>query len=231
MPCTWRSTCATWIKNSSKIWAVGDEVVAFSATTLPRNWTLSDDAGFLPVALQQRGDLQPTALGTRDRDLVVFFKNSAQMWVPDPDPALHVFKHPIKGVGTDYQQSIAHVSDDLFFLSRQGYRSIAMTSTSDNLTDIDVGSPIDSIVAPLLTGSVNPVAEYYAGAGQYWCAIGSNVHTYTFSRTAKISAWSLYTYDGIAFEDMAELDGVLYFRDGDDVYKVDDTLYTDAGAN
>ncbi len=220
---------ASWIKMSSKIWAVDGDVVRFSATSLPRDWTTAEDAGFLPTGLQQTGALEALALGQQERDLVVYFADSAQIWVPDPDPALHVFKKPINGVGTRWPRSVNNVSGDSFFLSDYGFRSISMRGATDNLTDVDVGSPIDAIVTPLLTSGIDPVSAYYAGGGQYWCAIGSTIFTYTFSRTMKISAWAQYDI-GVPIDDMAELGGKLYIRSGDDIYQVDESVHTDDGA-
>lgn len=217
------------IKMASKIWAVAGDVVRFSATNLPRNWTLADDAGFLPSGLQQGGADNARALGQQDRDLVVFFDTAAQVWVPDPDPRLHTFRKPIRGVGTRYPRSVANVSDDSFFLSDAGYRSIAVRGQDANLQDFDVGSPIDEVVSPLLPPTADPISIYHAGGGQYLCQVDSQVHVFTFSRSAKISAWSVYEF-GITFDDFAELNGVLYLRSGDDVYKLDDTVFTDDGA-
>jgi len=221
---------AAWIKMSSKIWAPDGDVVRFSATSMPRDWTTAEDAGFLSTGLQQTGALEALALGQQDRDLVVYFQDSAQIWVPDPDPALHVFKKPINGVGTRYPRSVNNVSGDSYFLSDFGFRSISMRGATDNLTDVDVGSPIDARVKPLLTAGIDPVSTYYAGGGQYWCAIGSSIFAYTFSRTMKISAWSEYTL-GVSVDDFATLGGKLYIRSGDDVYQVDDAVFTDDGTS
>jgi len=210
---------------SSKIWAPDGDVVRFSATSMPRDWTTAEDAGFLSTGLQQTGALEALALGQQDRDLVVYFQDSAQIWVPDPDPALHVFKKPINGVGTRYPRSVNNVSGDSYFLSDFGFRSISMRGATDNLTDVDVGSPIDARVK-----GIDPVSTYYAGGGQYWCAIGSSIFAYTFSRTMKISAWSEYTL-GVSVDDFATLGGKLYIRSGDDVYQVDDAVFTDDGTS
>jgi len=156
------------------------------------------------------------------------FDDSAQIWVPDPEPALHVFRKPIRNIGTPYPGSLAHVSDDLLFLSKAGYRSIGAQGATDNLTDLDVGTPIDSIVTPLLVGGINPIAAYYAGGGQYWCAIGNTVHAFTFSRTDKVRAWSKYTL-AVTPDALAVLNGELYIREGDKVYLVDDAVFTDNG--
>jgi hypothetical protein len=52
---------------------------------------------------------------------------------------------------------------------------------------------------------------------------------FTYSRTAKIAAWSYYEFPQ-AIEALAELDGTMYLRSGNDVYQVDDQAASDAGA-
>lgn len=221
---------ASFIKMSSKIWALNGDTAPFSATGLPRNWSLSDDAGYLPIGLQQSGGSDAKALGQRDRDLVVFFPNGAQIWVPDPDPALHVFKKPIPSVGTKFAGSVGQLSDDVYFLSDFGFRSITITGSDGSLTDMDVGSPIDKRVKPLVNDSINPIAQYFSGGGQYWCVIGTTVFIYTFSRSMKMSAWSEYEFPE-GFDAIAELNGVLYIRIGDAVYKFDDSATNDYGTD
>lgn len=221
---------AQWLKTTNKIWALGPngDTLPFCATDLPRNWTLVDDAGFLPIGLQQKGGTDAKALGLMDRDLVVFFGSAAQVWVPDANPALHVFKKAVPGVGTRFPGSVQSVSDDLYVLGDEGYRSVVINYKSGNPSDLDVGSPIDKVVKPLITGSIDPVSHFIAGRSQYWCAIGNTVFVYSFSRTAKISAWAVYTLP-FTPEVFAELDGVMYARSGDDVYKIDESAYADDG--
>jgi len=218
---------ASWIKNSSKIWALNGDTAPFSATGLPRNWTLPDDAGFLPIGLQQAGGNNAKAIGQRDKDLVVFFPNSSQVWIPDPDPALHVFKKPITGIGTKFPGSVGQLSDDVYFLSDFGFRSITV-ARDGNLTDMDVGSPIDKVVKPVINDSIEPLSIYYSGGGQYWCVIGTSVFVYTFSRSMKMSAWSEYQFP-TGFDAIAELNGTLYVRIGDEVYSLNDATAGDYG--
>lgn len=220
---------ASWIKLSSKIWALNGDTAPFSATGLPRNWTLAEDAGYLPVGLQQAGGNNAKGLGQRDNDLVVFFSNSAQLWAHDPDPALHVFRKPIKGVGTNFHGSVEQLSDDSYFLSDFGFRSITV-ARNGNPTDMDVGSPIDKHVKPLINSSISPLAKYYSGGGQYWCAIGTSVFVYTYSHSNKLSAWSEYTFPA-GFDAIAELNSTLYVRIGDEVYSLDDSATDDYGTD
>lgn len=217
-----------FIKLASKIWAINGETVRFSATGLPRNWTLTDDAGYLSTGLQQTGALDATGLGQHGKDLVAFFDDAAQIWSPDPDPALHVLKKILPGAGTRYPKSIGKIASDTLFLSDIGYRSISNIGQYENLAEMDVGSPIDPVVTPLLVDGIQPESAFYKGGGQYWCAIGNTIHVYTYSRTGKISAWSEYDM-GVTVDAFAELNGQLYIRSGDDVYKVDSSAFTDDG--
>ncbi len=215
-------------KAASKIFAVDGEVVRFCATDDARDWTLIDDAGFLPTGRQQSGALDAQGLGDYQNDLAVFFKDGLQLWVVDPDPALHVLRKRIACSGSEYPGSVMDLSGELMYLSKAGYRSVSAVAKSDNLQEIDIGNPIDSLVTPLLTAGIRPIAGFYKTGGQYWDIIGSKAHVYTFSRSAKISAWSEYDLSH-SFTDFAELDGVLYLRSGDDVYKLDSSVYADNG--
>ena len=72
-------------KKASKIFAIKDNVVRFSKTNDARNWSEANDAGFLPVNIQQTGASLPSAVGEYQSNLVVFFADSAQIWSVDPD--------------------------------------------------------------------------------------------------------------------------------------------------
>lgn len=220
---------AAVVKKSSKIFATSGDVVRFCKTSTPRDWTTASDAGFLGVGIQQSGSVNPTALGEYAGNLVVFFKDSAQVWSVDPDPAKMAF---IQGmdVGCPYPSGAANMAGDVFFASYDGIRSITTQSTTGNLIDVDVGSPIDSLVKPAFTPDSSIRAFYFRGGGQYWAMKGSTAYVYSFSRTSKISAWSRYTFP-FAITDVTELDGDLYFRSGNTVYKLDENAYTDAGVN
>ena len=220
---------AAVVKKSSKMFATGTDVVRFCATSSPRDWTTASNAGFLGVGIQQSGSVNPTSLGEYSGSLVVFFKDSAQVWTVDPDPAKMAF---IQGmdVGCPYPNGAANMAGDVFFASYDGIRSITTQSTTGNLIDVDVGSPIDSMVKPEFTANASIRAFYFRGGGQYWAMKGSTAYVYSFSRTSKISAWSRYTFP-FDITDVTELDGDLYFRAGNSVYKLDENAYTDAGVN
>ena len=216
-----------FIKKTSKIFSVSQDgdTVRFCKTNFPRDWTTANDAGFLPVGLQQRGATDCVALGEFNNQLVAFFPDSAQVWTIDPDPTKMSLAQTVD-IGTTHKASHAGMGGDVFFLSPSGVRSVGMAYQSGNLIDTDVGSPVDSIVRDVLTGQVN--GFYYKGGGQYWLVSGNKALVYSFSRTAKISAWSVYTF-AFPLEYVTELDAVLYARSGDTVYRFDPDVSTDDG--
>ncbi len=220
------------IKAASKIFAAGagaGDTVRYCATGAPRDWTTATDAGFLPTGLNSRGDRATNALGQYQGKLVALSRDGAQVWVVDPDPTVMRLDTIVDNVGTSYPRSVANVAGDLYFLSDYGFRSITTLQLTNNLADVDVGSPIDSLVtAQLEAAPAVPRSFYFYGTGQYISAIGNRLFVYTISRTAKIAAWSEY-FLAQPVDAFAELGRVLYIRSGDSVYKIDPDAATDDG--
>ncbi len=217
------------VKLSSKLFAIKGDVVRYCKTGDPRDWSLANDAGFLPTGLNSRGDRATNALGIYQNKLVALSRDGAQIWVVDPDPSNMKLEDIVENVGTSFPRSVAAVSGDLYFLSDYGFRSITTLQLTSNLADVDVGSPIDSLVRhETKTPGIFPRAFYYYGTGQYICAIGNRLFVYSVSRTAKIAAWSQYflTHPVDAF---AELGQELYIRSGDSVFKLDPAACSDDG--
>lgn len=218
------------VKISSKLWAVGStgDTVRFCKTNSPRDWTTANDAGFLPVGLQQAGASNATALGFYSNKLVVFFADSSQVWTVDVDPLKNAFSQAID-LGSRLPYSHANMSGDVFFFSPAGVRTITRQDVTTNLIDADVGSPIDR---GLLDGSFidtsNAKAQYYRGGGQYWLYSGNKAVVFTFSRTSGVNAWSVYEFP-FPIDYMDELEAELYMRSGDNVYKFDRAARTDDG--
>lgn len=217
------------IKTASKIFAVNGDTVRYSKTGDPRDWSSANDAGFLPTGLNSRGDRAANALGIYQGNLVVLSKDGAQVWQADPDPAAMRLLDIVENVGTSFPRSVASVAGDLFFLSDYGFRSITTLQLTSNLADVDVGSPIDTLVRPYtLAGGISPKAFYFYGTGQYICAIGAELFVYSISRTAKIAAWSRYELPN-PVDAFAELGQTLYIRSSDQVYKLDPEVNADQG--
>lgn len=217
------------VKLSSKLFAINGDTVRFCKTGNPRDWSSANDAGFLPTGLNSRGDRGANALGIYQNKLTVLMRDGAQIWTVDPDPTQMKLDDIVENVGTSFPRSVANVSGDLYFLSDYGFRSITTLQLTNNLADVDVGSPIDSLVRPeTKTPGVFPRAFYFYGTGQYICAIGNQLFVYSISRTAKIAAWSRYFLPS-SVDAFAEMGQELYIRSGDDVFKLDPNTYTDDG--
>ena len=156
---------------ASKIFAGDTDVVRFSATLNARDWSTEDDAGFLPSGLQQKSQVGVDAMGVYRGNLAVWSASTFQVWQVDPDPAAMALLDAMEGIGSIYQQAVQPVSDDLFFLSALGVRTVAIAEGTNNLATGDVGVPIDTLVqAEKNAVDVEPIASYYPGAGQYWLA-------------------------------------------------------------
>lgn len=220
------------IKIASKMFAVGAgnaDVVRYTKTGNPRDWTTANDAGFLPTGLNSRGDRAANALGIYKSKLVVLSRDGAQVWSVDPNPTNMSLDTLVENVGTSFPRSVANVAGDLYFLSDYGFRSITTLQLTNNLADVDVGSPIDTLVrAETKTPGIFPKAFFFYGTGQYICAIGNQLFVYSISRTARIAAWSRYFLPSVV-DAFAELGQELYIRSGDSVYKLDPTVSADDG--
>jgi len=162
---------------SSKVFAADTDVVRFSATADPTDWSAQGDAGFLPFGLQTYGKSAPKALGLYRSNLVVFNGDGFQMWQVDADPA-NMNLLDAMPVGSTFQQALSPVSNDLLFLSALGVRSMGISGGSGNLDAGDVGVPVDPMVQAEMAASARngtiPLATYYPSHGQYWLAFPSS---------------------------------------------------------
>ena len=224
---------AACIKMASKIFAVGNygDVVRYSATGNPRDWTSANDAGFLPTGMNAQGDREVNALGIYRKSLVALTPDSAQLWTVDPDPSNMGLEDTVANVGTSYPRTVANVNGDLYFLSDYGFRSITTLAYTNNLSDVDIGSPIDSLVREdlkSLAKMYTPRSFYFYGTGQYVTCIGTRLYVFSVSAAAKVKAWSLYVVPE-EVDAVAQLGQELYIRCGDNVYRLDPEASTDSG--
>ena len=218
------------VKMEDKIWAINGDVVSFSATSVPRDWTTSQDAGNLAVGLKQKGSDNALALGQyKEKNLVVFFADGSQLWAVDPDPANHSFTQSLPGVHTRYHRSIALLFQDMYMLTDFGFRSISESVLTNSQAEFDVGSPIDSIVQADLpqTPTVIPKAKFSPSLGQYLCVIDKTVYAFTISKTAKITAWSEYALPW-PVDDWTLLDSQIFLRTGNSLYRLNSDVFRDS---
>lgn len=214
---------------ASKVFAAYNDVVRYSATNNPEDWSTAEDAGFLPTGLQAQVDPIVTALGLYRGNLVAMSAGETQVWQVDPDPSRMVLIDSIPSIGTIYHRAMASVAGDLYFNASLGVRSLSIAGGSTNLQAGDVGTPIDTLVQADATN--DPIGLFYPSAGQYWLQLEGYTWVYSQSRLGGIGAWSRYRFLPGEFSDYAQQNGNLYLRIGNTVYKVDETTGQDAGQN
>lgn len=188
--------------------------VAFSKTNDPTDWTTPSDAGFLPTDTNAFGSKTAVGLSAYYKDMAVFLPDSVQIWSVDPDPTKMALKQSIQTSGLWAHASIANLNGEVLYLSRSGFRSLSATGFQENLAEFDVGTPVDSLVLPLLLSRVlyGP-AVFYSPLGQYIC-FGSNMAmVLTIAKSSKLSAWSYYALPFTAQYVTLAADGSLYVLD------------------
>jgi len=220
--------------DSSKVYAADKDIIRYSATVNPLDWTTRDDAGYLPSGLTQYGSNDTAVLNLYRANLVSWSASTFQNWQVDPDPANMDKLDEMQGIGSIYQQAAQPVAKDLFFLAALGFRTVGISAGSTNLVNGDAGMPIDPLVreeiGDLTTNGYTPRGLYYPSLGQYWGAFGPRTFVYTFAQLGSVGAWSEYNFPW-PVEGQAQLGDDLYLRSGDAVYRVDPSRLADQNAD
>lgn len=155
---------------ASKVFAGDDDIVRYSATVNPLDWTTADDAGYLPTGLQNYGSNPVAAMGLYRGNLAVFNAEGFQLWQVDEDPASMALIDALP-LGSTEHRSVAPVANDLLFATSLGIRSLGVSASSTNYQAGDVGAPIDTLVKDALRvakqNRSKVLATYFPGAGQY----------------------------------------------------------------
>lgn len=152
---------------ASKVFCADKDIVRYSATVNPLDWSSAEDAGYLPTGLQNYGSNPVEAMGLYRGNLVVFNAEAFQLWQVDEDPASMALLDALP-MGSSHHHAIAPVSNDLFFLASQGVRTLGIAASSTNFQAGDVGMPIDPLVVERMGGQVAPMGLFNPAAGQYW---------------------------------------------------------------
>lgn len=158
---------------AGKVFAADNDIVRYSATVNPLDWSAANDAGYLPTGLQTYGSNPVAAMGLYRSNLVVYNAEGFQMWQLDPDPANIALLDALP-VASTHNRALAPTANDLFFLSSQGVRSMGISSAGVNLEAGDVGMPIDVLVKDSLrvanANGNDIVSTYVPSLGQYMVA-------------------------------------------------------------
>ncbi len=213
---------------ASKIFAADDDIIPFSATVNPLDWTTVDDAGFIPFGLNTYGSQPISALGIYRSNLVAFNSKAFQMWQVDEDPANFAILDAVP-VGCPFFKSLSPVSNDLVFLTPEGIRSMGIAGASTNLQAGFFGKQIDPLILTAIKGGEIPNGLYFPGAGQYWLFFGEEAFVLTMNGGKKDMSWSRYVFPS-AIDDWTVHSNDLHLRSGDKIWRVDDdTLVDDFG--
>jgi hypothetical protein len=160
---------------SGKVFAADGDIVKFSATANPLDWSSTEDAGYLPTGLQQSNANDMAVLAPYRSNLAAFNASSFQNWQVDPDPAAMAILDQMDGIGSTWAKAAQAVGNELFFLSALGVRTVGIAAGAENLSAGDVGMPVDSLVQEAIRIVVategKVLATYYPSAGQYWLAV------------------------------------------------------------
>ncbi len=214
---------------ASKVFCGDDDIVKYSATVNPLDWSSTDDAGYLPTGLQNYGANPVAAMGLYRGNLIPFNAEAFQLWQLDEDPANMALLDALP-MGSTQHHAMAAVSNDLFFLASQGVRTVGIAASSTNFQAGDVGMPIDPLVQAAMLAAEAPLGLYFPAAGQYWLmfpdADQTEVFVYTMTRIGQVGAWSRYVFP-FEVQDWAIAGDTLYLRSGDFIHRVDDAVLGD----
>lgn len=195
---------------ASKIFAGDNDIIPYSATNNPLDWSTPDDAGYLPFGLQTHGANPVSAMGLYRSNLVAFNSAGYQMWQVDQDPQ-NMALLDAAPVGSTEARGVQPLVNDLVFLNSVGIRNISIAGASTNLQAGSTGEPIDPLVTPKMRArEYEPISTFIPAYGQYWCIFGPEVFVLT-TNEGKKGKWSRYVFPE-AITDTTLLDNDLYVR-------------------
>jgi hypothetical protein len=196
---------------ASKIFCADDDIIPFSATTNPLDWSSEEDAGFLPFGLQTYGSNPVRMLGLYRSNLLAFNAEAYQMWQIDEDPANMAFLDASPVPCTHYKSG-QPVSNDFALVTPVGVRSIGIAGASTNLQAGYFGAQIDPLVLAKLLEGEAPISLTWPAAGQFWAIFDDEAFVLTMNGGTKDWSWSRYTFPTEGITDWAILEDDLYLR-------------------
>lgn len=215
---------------AAKVFAGDKDITRYSATNNPLDWSTPEDAGFIAHGLQSVQEPDVTCLNVYRGNLAILTASNIQLWKADPDPLAILILDTVESVGTNYARGGVPVSQDVFFVSSQGIRSISVSASQQAMGEGDVGNPVDELVRELLGPDADPVSVFFPNLGQTLFFFGNQALVLFQNKLAKITGWAIYELP-IVVTDAAVLDGDLYIRDLTDIYWMDVSSKLDMGAS
>jgi hypothetical protein len=189
--------------------------------------TVNPGAGFIDMSHVDSDADYLTAMGPYYKQVAIFSRRCCLLFELDPDLANNTFEQVLR-IGCAFHQTVVQFgTGDLLFLSDTGLRSLRVINASLAAGVVDVGSPIDNILRPLVasgavthTDSQPPYAQAVIDplTGRYFLAIANVIYVLSYWPSAKISAWSTFTLP-YNVDHIATCGSYVFVRSGDTVYK------------
>lgn len=218
----------TVIIAASKIFAGDDDIIKFSATVNPLDWTSANDAGYLPFGLKTFGANPVAAMGLYRANLVAFNSQGFQMWQVDEDPANMAFLDAVP-IGSTYPKTWVPVANDLAGLTAVGIRNIGIAGASTNLQADGVGEPIDPLVKAKikeLESDDDVLSLFWPATGQHWTIFGDEAFVLTVN-AAKKKSWSRYVFPEAIVAWTLEGNTLVLRTETGKVWEMDDEVFQD----
>lgn len=215
------------VKLSRKLWVPANinGHIKYSSTQFgPRDWSQTEDAGFLPVSQHISGSREITAVGDMRGRLVVAFADGMQVWSTDPDPENVYLTENFNGPGAAGPRCLKNVLGDVWYVNSGGIRTLQST-LAEGSKDLDVGARVTPLVTtlPIEEG----IALWSQTRSQYLFVVGGTVIVGSLYPQAKILAWSRWIFP-FTVTHITEHRGFVYVRSADHiVYRLDDDADAD----
>lgn len=207
----------------NKVYSTTSNLVYFSALNIPTQWASGDGSGFISISAGDSGSDDLVTLEAYQNFMAIFAREAIQIYFMDPDPAQNTQIQTLHNTGTRAPASaLAYGSNDLFYLSDSGVRSLRARDSSNAAYVNDVGTAIDTVLLEYLatlteTKITDAVAVLEPNSDRYWLAVGNRVWVFSYFPGGKISAWSWYE-PGFEISHFARADSRLYARSGNTIY-------------
>lgn len=210
---------------AKKVFAADDDIVAFSATVNPLDWSTANDAGYIPFGLNTYGATPVAAMNLYRGNLVIANDAGYQMWQVDEDPTNMALLDAVP-IGCRFNRSMKPVSNDLVMLTDQGIRNIGIAGGSTNLQAGFFGKAVDPLVIPALRALAagdEAIGLFWPGTGQYWLFFDEVAFVLTMNGGASDMSWSRYVFPA-AITDWTLHEGKLLLRMGNTVLEMDEEI-------
>jgi len=193
--------CRTY---KTKMYAVGNSTLSFSATGNPAVWykpppnTVQDGSGFIDLSLGDSDMTNSVAIEVYYDKLAILSKTATQLWAIDPDPLKNQYSQTLRQAGTMAWRSVLQYgSGDVMYLSSSGIRSLRARNSSLAAAVSDIGSPLDPVLQDLFRAKgedwiSSTIAILQPVTGRFWIILPDRIYILSAFPGPKITAWSEY---------------------------------------